>query len=292
MRAERIVAVLLLVLLVLLPAAWMVGYAGFYSVGLLGLLRTGLTARWWWQACLGSLLWPSLLLSLTTAVLTTVLCLVTGMLLCVAADHWRVERGVGLLLTLGAALPVSAVAFVVLQMCSRGGLLARGLVALWPGFQQRDFPVLVNDGWSVGIVLAGCVTGVPLTGLFLLSVWRAAGIGRYVELAERLGAGAWRARIDVGVPMLWRRARLLAFLLFVWNFSAWEAPLLLGRQSPRLMSVLIQQSSGQYSLQDRPLSFVFATVYFAVLAGLLLWLPRAATGATGERKSADAGGAA
>lgn len=193
MRAERIAGMALLVLLVLLPAVWMVGYAGFYSVGLLGLLRTGLTASWWWQACSGGVLLPSLLLSMTTAVVTTALCLVTGMLLCVAADHWRVERGVGVLLTLGAALPVSAVAFVVLQLCSRGGLLARGLAVWWPDFQPGDFPVLVNDVWSVGIVLAGWLTGVPLTGLFLLSVWRSAGLRRYVELAERLGAGAWRA---------------------------------------------------------------------------------------------------
>lgn len=223
MRAERIAGMALLVLLVLLPAVWMVGYAGFYSVGLLGLLRTGLTASWWWQACSGGVLLPSLLLSMTTAVVTTALCLVTGMLLCVAADHWRVERGVGVLLTLGAALPVSAVAFVVLQLCSRGGLLARGLAVWWPDFQPGDFPVLVNDVWSVGIVLAGWLTGVPLTGLFLLSVWRSAGLRRYVELAERLGAGAWRARVCVGVPMLWRRSRLLAFLLLVWNFSAWSA---------------------------------------------------------------------
>lgn len=291
MRRERAVGVALLVLLVLLPAMWMVGYASLYSVGLLGLMQTGLTSAWWWQACSGNLLFPGLLLSLSTAVITTVLCLLTGLLLCVAADHWRVERGVGRLLTVGAALPVSAVSFVVLQLCSGGGLLARGLVSVWPTFQQRDFPVLVNDGWSVGIVLAGWVTGVPVTGLFLLSIWRTAGIRRYAELAERLGAGVWRARLCVGVPMLWSRSRLLAFLLFVWNFSAWEAPLLLGRQSPRMMSVLIQQSSGQYSLQDRPLSFVYATAYFAVLAGLLLWLPRERSGTSREQHSADAGGA-
>jgi|GEM_PF-553236 len=281
MRLDRGAGLVLLVCFVLLPAVWMVGYAALYSLGVLGFMRSGLTAEWWWRAGTEQLLGPALVLSLTVAAVTTAACLVTGMLLCVAADYWRVERPVGSLLTMGAALPVSAVAFVVLQAGSRGGLLARCLVVLWPGFQPNDFPELVNDGWSVGIVLAGWLTGIPLTGLFLQGVWRSSGAGRYVELAERLGAGGWRARMTVGVPMLWRRSRLLAFLLFIWNFSAWEAPLLLGRQSPRMMSVLIQQSSGQYSLSERPLSFVYATVYFAVLLGLLLWLPGLRSGGCG-----------
>ena len=292
MRLDRAAGLVLLVCVVLLPAVWMVGYAALYSLGVLGLMRSGLTAEWWWRAGTEQLLGPSLVLSLTIAAVTTAACLVTGMLLCAAADYWRVERSVGLLLTMGAALPVSAVAFVVLQAGSRGGLLARCLVVLWPGFQPSDFPELVNDGWGVGIVLAGWLTGIPLTGLFLQGVWRSAGIGRYVELAERLGAGGWLARMTVGVPMLWRRSRLLAFLLFIWNFSAWEAPLLLGRQSPRMMSVLIQQSSGQYSLRERPLSFVYATVYFAVLLGLLLWLPGLRSGERGAGGSGAGRGAA
>ena len=292
MRLDRAAGIFLLLCFVLVPAVWMVGYAVLYSLGLLGLLRSGLTIEWWWRAGTEQMLGPSLLLSLTVAAVTTAACLVTGLLLCVAGDYCRVERRAGLLLTMGAALPVSAVAFVVLQAGSRGGLLARGLVAVWRGFEQDDFPVLVHDGWGVGIVLAGWLTGIPLTGLFLQGVWHSAGTGRYVELAERLGAGRFRARLLVGVPMLWRRSRMLAFLLFIWNFSAWEAPLLLGRQSPRLMSVLIQQSAGQYSLRERPLSFVYATVYFAVLACLLLCVAGFSGGERGAGRRDTGGGAA
>ncbi len=274
MKVERAAGWILLGLLLVVPTVWMVGYALLYSLGLLGLLSSGLTLEWWRQALSGAVLWHSLLLSLGVASVTTLSCLVAGLAVCVAADRWRVQRAVGVLLTIGAALPVSVGAFVVLQVCSRGGLLPRVLALVIPGFEQSDFPVLVNDGWSVGIVLAGWLTGVPLTGLYLQGQWETASVGRYVSLAERLGAGAWRARMCVGVPMLIRRVGGLTWLLLVWNFSAWEAPLLLGSQSPRMMSVLIQQSAGQYSLQERPLSFVYASLYFLVLVALLCWLPR------------------
>jgi putative spermidine/putrescine transport system permease protein len=62
----------------------------------------------------------------------------------------------------------------------------------------------------------------------------------------------------------------MLLLTLLWNFNAWELPLLLGQQSPRMLSVLIQQSSGQFVLEERPQAFVNAVVYLC-LAGLAVW---------------------
>lgn len=103
MKVERAAGWILLGLLLVVPTVWMVGYALLYSLGLLGLLSSGLTAEWWRQALSGAVLWHSLLLSLGVASVTTLACLVAGLAVCVAADRWRVQRAVGVLLTIGAA---------------------------------------------------------------------------------------------------------------------------------------------------------------------------------------------
>jgi putative spermidine/putrescine transport system permease protein len=67
--------------------------------------------------------------------------------------------------------------------------------------------------------------------------------------------------------MLLNRGRQMIILTFLLNLGSYEIPLLLGRQSPQMFSVLTQRKFGQYNLLERPEAFVLATTYL-LLVGL------------------------
>jgi len=88
---------------------------------------------------------------------------------------------------------------------------------------------------------------------------------------RKLGATRWQARQQVALPMLLSRGRPMILLTFLFNLGSYEIPLLLGRQSPQMFSVLTQRRFGQFDLMQRPEAFVLAITYF-LLVGLGLRL--------------------
>ena len=183
----------------------------------------------------------------------------------VSADL-RDDRRLYALLLLPLGTPVAVSAIVVYQILNPGGLLAR-IAFHWRWiYSLSEFPVFVNDVWSLGIISAGTFTAFPLLTLFFFKTWTAAKIDRYCRLAESLGASSFRSRVRIALPMLLRRSRSMILLMFLLNLGSYEIPLLLGRQSPQMISVLTTRRFGQFNLLQRPQAFVFATAYLVVVA--------------------------
>ena len=59
--------------------------------------------------------------------------------------------------------------------------------------------------------------------------------------------------------------------MFVFLFGAYEVPLLLGMQSPRMISVLIAHKFRKFDLADIPQAYVL-TVLYALVVGIIAWL--------------------
>ncbi|MEI7702583.1 MAG: hypothetical protein WCK86_22505 [Planctomycetia bacterium] len=252
-------------LLLVLPVVWVFGYSVCYSLGAVGFLSQGLTSHYWVQAFTGQRLAESVLYSLFIAAVVTGCSLCLSLCLVCWLDAWRKHGRLVALLCIPLSTPAGVMGFLVLQIFSRGGVLSRVLHHLGVCSSPDDFPVLVNDANSVGLILALISGTCPLLMLYFLRIWQTAKVDDYVQLATRLGAASGQALRLVAVPMLLRRSPGLLMLTFAWNFGTWEIPLLLGSQSPRMMSVLIQQSTGQYAPEDRPLAFVFSTVYLVIV---------------------------
>ena len=252
-------------LLLVLPVVWVFGYSVCYSLGAIGFLSQGWTGDYWVRAFTGQRLLESALYSLFVATIVTGGSLFLSLSLVCWMEAWRKQARLMALLCIPLSTPAGVLGFLVLQILSRGGVLSRGLHHLGLCRSPIDFPVLVNDAYSVGLILALMSGTCPLLMLYFLRIWQTARVDDYVQLATRLGAASGQALRRVAVPMLLRRSHGLLMLTFAWNFGAWEIPLLLGSQSPRMMSVLIQQSAGQYAPEDRPLAFVFSTVYLMIV---------------------------
>jgi putative spermidine/putrescine transport system permease protein len=218
---------------------------------------------------------PSLLLSLTVATIVTTLTTIGALAITLLLPPARSGRWLTALLCLPLATPAAVAGLMAYQMLNPGGLLSRLTHYAGAIGSPSDFPALVNDRWAVGIILAQFLTSLPLLTLFFLATWTSARVDRYCRLAESLGATPLQARLRIALPMLLRRALPLITLIFLWQLGTYEIPLLLGRQSPQMFSVLTQRHFGQFNLDQRPEAFTLAVTYLLLAAaGLLVLLLR------------------
>lgn len=263
----------LLWLVLVAPLAWSLGYSLLYSTGGIGLLSDGWTLDHWRAALATGGLTDSILLSLSVAGIVTLLATSGALAIALAAPPAPRRSWLPVLLCVPLATPAVVAALIAYQVLNPGGLLGRfAFLAGWIE-SPSGFPTLVNDPWSLGIVVTQTLLAFPLLTLFFLGTWTSARIDRYSRLAESLGATRRQARLRVALPMLLRRGTPLILLVFLWQLGAYEIPLLLGRQSPQMFSVLTQRRFGQFDLEDRPEAFALAVTYLLLAAaGLLLLL--------------------
>jgi putative spermidine/putrescine transport system permease protein len=247
------------------PMVWVVVYSLLYSLGEIGLFSDGWTLRHWWSAFMVGGLKESLFLSPVIAATVTLLAVVGSLALVLYAPQARHSGLVLAVLALPLATPSAVMAVIAYQILSPGGFLARLAFHVRIIESPSQFPPMVNDPWAIGMIMAQWCSAMPLLTLFFLKTWTTARADRYCRLAESLGAGRAEARWRIALPMLLRRGRPLILLTFLLNLGSYEIPLLLGRQSPQMFSVLAQRRFGQYNLLERPEAFVLATTYLLLV---------------------------
>lgn len=137
-----------------------------------------------------------------------------------------------------------------------------------------ELPELVQDPWAIGIVLTHTFLAVPYLALLFTRL----GVGERLEglaqLAVSLGATPFQVLYRVQLPVLLRAAASNLVLLFVLVFGSYEIPLLLGRQSPQMISVLTLRKYALFDLSEKPEAFALALLYTAWVLALLTWLVR------------------
>ena len=72
------------------------------------------------------------------------------------------------------------------------------------------------------------------------------------------------------MPILLRTAFPTILLHLVGVFGAYEAPLLLGAQSPQMVSVLIMRKYAMFDLGRKPEAFICAILYTVVSLSLIV----------------------
>jgi putative spermidine/putrescine transport system permease protein len=256
----------------LFPLVWMVGYAAVCSLGGVGSVSEGWTLKHWQLALGSSRIWQSLAFSTAMSFTATALAWLLAIGLVDGVRSLREDVRFQSILYLLLALPPLAAGFTARLWLSRGGLISRLAVQLGICSDIQDFPVLVQDRLSISLLLTLTLSSLPLLILYLQRIWKLARLDDYFIIACCLGASPRYASRYIVIPMLWRRSQPVLLMVFLWNFGAWEVPLLLGRKSPPMLSVLIQQSSGQFVLDERPQAFAFALVYLCLSAAAVWFL--------------------
>ena len=252
-----------------LPLAAGLVYALLYSLGIVGAVSHGFTFDAWGKTLTDNTFWISLGLSalVATTVVLVSAALALGLLLTLRPQLERPR--VRFLLHFPLALPPLVAAFVSFQWLGSSGMLARAAHGVDWLNDPDTFPPLINDPLYLGVGLTMTLTTFPFLLLIFLNQYQATNLLQISELASTLGASGRQIHHRVVAPVLLRRATPTLLLYGIFLFGAYEVPLLLGRQSPAMISMFINQKFRRFNLADLPVAYV-ATVVYALLVMALV----------------------
>ena len=139
------------------------------------------------------------------------------------------------------------IALVVAQT-GLGARLAAGLGLIG---EPGDFPALLYDKYSVGIILTYVWKEVPFIALVVLASLRGVA-SELEEVARTLGAGAWQRFWYVVFPVISPSVVAASLLVFAFTFGAFEVPYLLGKSYPTMLPVMAYDEYREIDLAARP----------------------------------------
>jgi len=251
----------LFLLVAVLPIAFSLFYAAAYSVGLAGYLSEGFTFAHWQRVFSSSEIWISLGLSCYLAALSVLLTAFISLFFALVLRKSLQRSPVSYLIYLPLALPATVVAFVVFQSFTATGYLPRVLLELGWITDINQFPEIVHDSWGIGIVLAHLAMAVPFFVILFGQLYTSERLEELGQLATTLGAGPFAIAWRINIPVLLRKSYTNLTLLFIFVLGSYEIPLLLGRQSPQMISVLTMRKYAMYDLTEKPEAFIIALLY-------------------------------
>lgn len=221
----------------------------------------------WWS------LLVSLHISLTSTIISTVLAVICALVL--RETFWG-KKALSFLFQLSLSIPHIVVVLAILLLVSQGGLLARIAYHADLINEPREFPALVFDRFSIGIILVYVLKEVPFIGIIVLAILQ--GMGReYEQTAATMGASRWQRFRYVILPMI-APGTLSAFIIvFAYVFGAFEIPYLLGRTYPAAMPVLGLRYYQNVDLGARSEAMalnVFILVFILILTAFYMKISR------------------
>ena len=254
----------------LLPLGFSLGYAVAYSVGWAGLLGEGFTLEAWAALFASGEVWGSFAWSLYVALLTLVLTAGTALTLALFLRRPLQYGPLSYVIYFPLALPATVAAFLVFQLFSGAGYAARIALRLGLIATPQQFPSLVHDPYGVGIVVAHVGIAVPFFVLLFVQVYNGERVGELGRMAQTLGASRLDVLYRVSVPILLRKSATNLLLLFIALLGSYEIPLLLGKQSTQMISVLTMRKYAMFDLAQKPQAFIIALLYTALVLALLI----------------------
>ena len=260
----------LFLLLGVLPLVLGIGYALLYSLGLTGVLSHGFTLNYWSRAMADREIWTSLLFSLYIAAvsMTFSISLAIGLTLRIRNS---VEQGrLPSIMYFPLAIPAIVAAFFVFQVFAQSGFLSRIFyqLGITPGI--NSFPDIVNDAYGVGIILTHTLMATPFLLIYFLNIYKNEKIEELARLSETLGAGKLYAAFKVTIPIIITRSLPTLVLYFIFVLGSYEIPLILGRESPQMISVLAIRKLRKYNLSDIPEAYIIAMIYILIVLAFII----------------------
>jgi putative spermidine/putrescine transport system permease protein len=258
-------------LLVLIPVMAGILYALGYSTGLIGVLSTGFTWRYWHIVLCNTSFWFSLLFSLFIGIISIALATTVAMMLVLRYKIGWLKKGKRFIISVPLVIPPVVTAFLLLQWFSKSGLASRICYHLGLVNSLQKFPDLVNDKWGLGLIFAHVLLATPFFTLLFANIYKDTNMEEYHDLSSSIGASNVQYYKRVLFPILFRQSlpNMLLYIIFV--MGSYEIPLILGRSYPQMLTVYAVQKLNRYNLDDKPQAYVITILFTGlVMAALTL----------------------
>ncbi len=206
-----------------------------------------------------------------STVISTVLAVLTALAL--RGSSGRISTVV---FQLPITIPHLVAAVGIALVVSQTGLGARLAAVLGLIGEPKEFPALLYDRYSIGIILTYVWKEVPFIALVVLAALRGVA-GELEDVARTLGASAWQRFWYVVFPVISPGIIAASLLVFAFTFGAFEVPYLLGKTYPTILPVMAYNEYRDIELTARPVAMainVLIAFITAVFAAIYLRLPR------------------
>lgn len=277
MKAKgSIIAIIILVLIGVVPFAAAFIYALLYSFGIVGVVNTGFTTQFWETVIASGEFFKSFGYSAAIAALSVVISVSAALWLTLKFRKELNQKFLSYIIYLPLAIPGVVAAFFTYQLLSKAGFFSRFAFQLGWIQEVRFFPDLVNDQLAIGIIITFITVVVPFFLLLFLNVYKNERIQELSELSASLGAKPNQVLWRVSLPLILHKTWVLIVLYFIFLLGAYEIPLILGQESPQMLSVLIIRELKQYDLSKISEGYVAAVIYTITvsLAAVILFSKR------------------
>lgn len=198
---------------------------------------TDITLKYYYQVLSEPALLSSVKVSLIISVISSFLAAFFGVLLCAAlVINGKVRNRTLQVVKIPILVPHTVVALFIIVLFSQNGLVAR--ILLHMGFidSQGDFPMLLYNTNSIGIILAYLWKEIPFVAYFVLAVMQSINT-TLGEAAENLGASGSRSFFHITLPLCMPAINKAVLIIFTFSFGAYELPFLLGATIPKALPV-------------------------------------------------------
>jgi putative spermidine/putrescine transport system permease protein len=207
----------------------------------------------------------SLILTLYIATTSTLVAAVVSVLLALSLIRWAADsRTIHFILQVPLTVPHLVIAISVILLLAPAGLFSRLFSALAIIKSPAEFPLLINDGWGIGILAVYIWKEIPFITFMLLSVLKNMGT-ELLEAGATLNASTMQRFTHIILPIIAPSLGAACLIVFAFTFGAFEVPFLLGRTYPLVLPVWAYKNYSDIDLLARPEGIAIGLIIAAIV---------------------------
>ncbi|WP_207753480.1 ABC transporter permease [Sporosalibacterium faouarense] len=178
--------------------------------------------------------------------------------------------------------PYLVFSYIVYIIFSSTGWCSRILYGLGIIDSMDNFPIMINDRFGWGIIIAYVWKTSPFVVLMLYPVLLKVPLS-LIDAAKVFGANKFTAFKEVVFPLLISPLKLSAFIVFSYSFLAFEVPYILGVTYPKTLSVYsyLTYTTGNLSERPKAMAINIASTFCVIVIGLIFYLLKKGEGNEG-----------
>lgn len=217
------------------------------------------------------------------ALTSTLIAAIISISLALSINRWAANNSIiHFILQIPLAAPHLVIGISMIFLIAPSGLIARLCSQIFGIEMQSNFPILINDKWSVGIILVYIWKEIPFITLMLLAVLKNMG-NELLEVGTTLKATPFQRFRFITLPIIQPSLNASCCIVFAFTFGAFEIPYLLGQTYPLTLPVWAYKNYSDIDLLARPEGIGIGLIIAAIVIFSVLLAERVLSRSTGQR---------